>query len=108
MFDVHSRVQCLNGLSTEGAAQTVGGKQFHTVMVDGRNENLYTSTLPDVVGLSAASYSRLLLVTIRLWSGISRLTSTSLCIILQSTSLAGVEVAPILGYAACFNTPGVP
>ena len=31
-------------LSTEGAARTVVGRLFHTVMVDGRNENLYTST----------------------------------------------------------------
>ena len=28
-------------LSTEGAARIVGGKQFHTVMGDGMNENLY-------------------------------------------------------------------
>ena len=26
-------------LSTDGAARTVGGKEFDTVMVDGRNEN---------------------------------------------------------------------
>ena len=39
-------------LSTDGAAQTVDGILFHGVMVDGRNENLYTSTriqlAPDV------------------------------------------------------------
>ena len=48
-------------LSTEGAAWTVDGRLFHTVMVDGRNENFVHihpgADLPDVVGLGAASYS---------------------------------------------------